>query len=155
MQNPLKLFANLAIKTRRDAVKKFHDQNLGAQSAPDRAEFKADIATANHQQPLGHRLQIQRTGGRNNPFLIDCNARQIHHLRAGGDDNVLCFKGANLTIARFHLHPAGRGDHRVANDGFGLVLLEEKFDALGQLADHFGLVRHHGGQIEDDIGFDA
>ena len=35
------------------------------------------------------------------------------------------------------------------------VLLEQEFDALGEFAHHLVLLRHHGGQIEFDLGLDA
>ncbi len=36
-----------------------------------------------------------------------------------------------------------------------LAFFEQEFHALGQLADHLGLLRHHLGQIEIDLGLDA
>ena len=44
---------------------------------------------------------------------------------------------------------------RLADNGLALGLLEQEFDALGELAHHLGLLRHHGGQIEFDLGLDA
>ncbi len=38
-----------------------------------------------------------------------------------------------------------------ADNAFDLVLAEEEFDALGELAHHLVLLRHHGGQIELDL----
>ena len=58
-------------------------------------------------------------------------------------------------VGGFDLDLAGSRDPRLADDRLGLVLLEQKLDALGEFAHHLVLVRHHGGKIERHLRLDA
>ena len=71
---------------------------------------------------------------------------------------MMCLGGerARRAVGAVSLRPCpGAVMRRFADDGFDLVLLEQEFDALGEFAHHLGLLRHHGGQIEFDLGLDA
>ncbi len=63
------------------------------------------------------------------------------------DDDVLRLQLAHAVL-RLDAHFAGRGDLPLADDADDLVLLEQELDALGQLADHLVLVRHHRCEID-------
>src|SRR5665213_2942768 len=69
--------------------------------------------------------------------------------------DVFGFERAGAAILELHLDLAGTRNMRFADNGFGFGLLEQKLDALGEFAHHFGLVAHHAGQIEFDRRFDA
>ena len=56
---------------------------------------------------------------------------------------------------RLHLDLAGRGDARLADDGFGLVLLEQEFDARVSSPTTLSLCAIMRGQIEADLRLDA
>ncbi len=43
-----------------DVVQELDDGDLRAQALPDRAHLQADVAAADHDQLLGHRLQRDR-----------------------------------------------------------------------------------------------
>ena len=62
---------------------------LGAQARPDRAELKANHAAADHDHGLRHRRQDQRTGRGDDALLVDVEALQPGHVRAGRDDDML------------------------------------------------------------------
>ena len=62
---------------------------------------------------------------------------------------------AGLAVGKSDSDLSRRRDAAGTDNAFDLVLLEQEFDALGELAHHLGLLCHHGGQIEFDLGFDA
>ncbi len=154
-QDALELLAHFAVEARRDAIEEFDHGHIAAEPAPHRAEFEADHAGADHEQALRHGFERQDAGGGDDALLVDGHARQRCHVRAGGDDDVFGTQFARRAVLARHHHLAGGGDPPFADNGFGLVLLEQEFDALGQLADRLGLVRHHAVEIELDLRLDA
>ena len=154
-EDALELLAHLAVETRRDAVEEFDDRDFAAEPAPHRTELKTDIAAADHEQAPGHRLQRERAGRRDDLLFVDRHAGNHGDFGSRGDDDVLGVEGADAAVLALHFDLAGRGDARFADNRFGLVLLEQEFDALGQFADDLVLVCHHGREIETDLRLDA
>jgi len=113
-----------------------------------------DVARANDQHSFRHVFQRKRTSGRDDALFIDGDARQRRHIRPGGDDDVLRLQSTRAAVLQLNFDLARRADPCLADNGFALVLLEQEFDTLGELAHHFRLVRHHRGQIEFGRGFD-
>ena len=71
------------------AVEEFDDGDLGAETVPDAAEFKADIAAADDDEVAGHVIEFEPAGRGDDLLLVDLDARQRNALAAGGDDDVL------------------------------------------------------------------
>ena len=87
-QHALERLGDLAVHAGHDAVEELDHRHLGAQPAPDAAQFQADDAAADHHQVLGHLVQLQRAGRGHDALLVDLDARQRRALAAGGDDDV-------------------------------------------------------------------
>ena len=153
-QHALKGFRHFHVHAGRDAVQKFNHRDVRAQALPDRTQFQPDHAGAHHQQLLWHFAQRKRAGGRYDLLFINGDAGQWRHIRTRGDDDVFGRQAASLAAA-LHFDFSGRGDAAFAHNGFALGFLEQEFHALGELAHHLVLGRHHGGQVEADLCLDA
>ena len=57
LENAAELSADLVVHPRQDAVEEFHDDDFRAEPPPDRADFEADHAGADHKQPLRYALE--------------------------------------------------------------------------------------------------
>ena len=113
-------FADLAVEARRDAVEEFDHRHLAAQPPPHRAQFEPDIAAADHQQALGHFVSasapVEET---------ICFSSMVTPGSAATSEPVammMCFgvEGAERAVLALDLDLAGRGDARLADNGFGL-----------------------------------
>ena len=118
---------------------------LRAEPPPHRAELEPDHAAADHDHALGHLRQLERAGGIDDPLLVDLDAGQRSHRRAGGDDDVLRAHGAVADLDR-----VGALEARAALQPFDLVLLEQELDALGQALHRFLALAVHRVEVELD-----
>src|SRR2546423_2799261 len=119
------------------------------------SEPQPDDARPDHQQPLRHLGEHQRAGRGHDRVLVDVDAREPGHVRAGGDDDALGLQPLLVAVAERHTHPAGAEDGRAAVNGIDLVLLEQEGDAVDIAFDALVLERQHLGQIELRGGLDA
>ena len=144
----LELAADLAVQSGQDAVEELDHDDLGAQAAPHRAEFEPDHAGPDHQEPLRHLVQHERTGRGDDTLFVDLDAAQARDIRAGGDHDRLAFDRLAGAVGGFHLDLAGSGDATETREGLDLVLLEQEGNTLDVAVDAFVLEFHHGGEIE-------
>ena len=80
---------DVLVGPRDDLVHQLDDGHLGPELVVDRGHLQPDDPAADHQQPLGHAAQFQRTGGIDHPRVVVRDERHGHHLGAGGDDRLL------------------------------------------------------------------
>ena len=92
--------ADVAVHAGQDLVEELDAGDLGAEPPPDRAKLQPDHAAADHDHMLGHLGQLERAGGVDDHLLVDLDARQRGHRRAGGDDDVLGGDGAVADLDR-------------------------------------------------------
>ena len=154
-EDALKRFGDFQVDSRRDAVEEFDHRHIAAQTFPDRTQFQSDHARADDQKPLGHLFQRDGTGGGNDLLFVDGHTRQRRDVGAGGDDDVLGGEAAQRAVLALYFHLTRSGDAGFADNRFGFVLAKKKLDALGELAHHLVLLRHHRRQIEFDLRLDA
>ena len=145
-EDALKLLRQFAVETRRDAIEHFNHGHIRAETPPDRAELKADIAGADDEQALGHFRQRQRAGGGNDARLVDVDAGNAGDLRAGGDDDLLGLDNVLFAVDEGDLDLAWAEDTSRAVEMIDLVLLEQEIDALDIALDGFVLETQHGGR---------
>src|SRR5262249_45960095 len=148
LKHALHLPADFAIHSQQDAVEDLDHDHLGAETAPHRAELEPDHASADDEQPLRHLLENQSAGRGHDAPLVDIDAGQACHVRAGGDDDRLAFDGLAPAVSGLHLDLAGCNDAAGAVKGVDLVLLEQEGDALDIAVNALVLEFHHGGKIE-------
>ena len=147
-QDALQAACHIRVGAGQDAVEELHHQHLAAEPPPHRAQLQPDHARADHQQPLGHLGQRQRAGGGHDRLLVDVDAGQLGHVRAGGDDDALGLQPLLVAVVERHAHPAGAEDGGGAVHGVDLVLLEQVGDAVDVAFDALVLERQHLRQIE-------
>ena len=147
-EQALELATDLAVQSGQDAVEELDHDHLGAETTPHRSELEPDHAGADDKKPRRHFVQDQRTGRGHDALLVDLDAAQPRHVRAGGDDDGLAFNRLAGAVGRFHLDLAGRGDAADSREGVDLVFLEQEGDAFDVAVDALVLELHHGGQIE-------
>src|ERR1043166_5959737 len=95
-QDALEMLGNLAVQPRGDAVEEFHHRHLAAEPAPHAAQLEPDIAGAHHQHSLGHALERQRPGGRDDALLVSstgamtmCLASSVRRLPSAAFTSTL------------------------------------------------------------------
>ncbi|KIR13072.1 hypothetical protein PFLU4_58270 [Pseudomonas fluorescens] len=154
-QGSLQGLAGLAIYPRADAIEVFDHGHLGTQAPPDRTQFEADDAGADHHQMSGHLTQGQGAGGVEDTLVIDGHAWQGRGFRAGGDDDVLGAEFGLGAIVACNGHLARPVDVAPAFDPVDLVLAKQKLDALGQAGHAFVLLLHHLRKVEGGADFNA
>lgn len=144
-------FRDFAIHRRQDAVDEFDDCDLRAEALPDRAEFEADDAAADHHHCFGNGRQGESTGRCHDALFIDCDAGERHAFGAGGDEDV--FGGVALRArSAFDGDFADGGDFAPALKPVYFVFAEEIFDAR-RVGFYDGIfVAHHCRQVEADAG---
>ena len=152
-ENALELLGDLAIHARQDAVEIFDHRDLGAEAAPDRAEFEADDAGADDDQFLRRRGKRERAGGGNNHLLVDIDARQARDIRAGRDYDMFG-RMRDLAVRALDRDFAGRGDPRLALKPVNLVLLQQEGDAGDIGGNRVVLVLHHRAHVERGLADD-
>ncbi len=60
VQPPLQRFHQVTISTRQQSVCQLNDTHLRSELRVDCPQFQANVSTTDHQQRLGHLLQLQR-----------------------------------------------------------------------------------------------
>jgi len=133
------------------SLEEFDHGDLGPQTTPDRAQLQSDDTGADDHQMLRHRGQFESAGRGDDGLLVDLDAWQRGHFRAGGDDDGLGGQSTLLAALVGDFHLSGSGDLAGTDHIGDLVLLEEELDTLGVVRDNLGLAGHHGGQIQFDL----
>ena len=132
----LELAADLAVHAGQDAVEELDHGHLGAEPTPHRAELEPDHAAADDEEALRHLVQNASAPVEDTMrLLVDLDAAQPGHVRAGGDDDCLAFDGLAVAVGGLHLDLAGPGDAADAREGVDLVLLEQEGDAVDVAVD--------------------
>ena len=88
-QDALELLGDFAVHAGQDAVEIFDHDHLGAEPAPDRAEFEPDHARADDDEALRHASSSSAPVEDTTTFSSIVDARQRRDVRAGRDDDVL------------------------------------------------------------------
>src|SRR5262249_61986579 len=109
---------------------------------------KPDRACAENEQPPGSFVEDQRASRGHDALLVDVDAGQTRHVRAGGNDDRLTLDCLSLAVGGLHLDPSGCGDAPSPVKGVDLVLLEQEGHAFDIAFDARVLELHHGGKIE-------
>ena len=91
-------FDQVAVRALHQAVHHFHHIQACAQSAVNRAHFKANDATADDQHFFWHAFKLQRTRRINDAWIFR-DERQFGHAAARGNDGI--FKRHGFFAARF------------------------------------------------------
>ena len=148
-ERALEELGDLVVHAWRDAVEELDHRHVGAETAPHRAQFEADDAGADHDEALRHLAEFQRASRGDDLLLVDRHARQRHHFRARGDQDVL--RGQRI-LHRAIFTDDRDGARRLDTTGPGvrgdLVLLEQEGDALGRGLDDLALALHELREIE-------
>jgi hypothetical protein len=128
----------------------FEDGDFGAEALPDRAQFEADDAGADHAEALRRGVEGQRAGVVADDLVVDRNARQVARLGAGGDDDVGGFDDLAIDVDAPAVVLATADELAVAGQQRDLVLLEQALDAAGELGDDVVLALDHGRHVDLD-----
>ena len=144
-EQPVHLGRDLAVHAGQDAVEELDHGDLGAEPAPDRAHFEADVASADHRHACRHLRQRERAGGGDDALLVHLDSRKRRGDAAGRDHHRASRDGAR--VRPFDLDRAGACQARMTLEVGHVVLGQQPGDALGEIAHHLVLVRHHGGEV--------
>ena len=146
-EHALEGLADLAIHARDQVVEIFDDGNLGSEPAPYGSQFETDIAAADDDEPVGDRLELERTGGGHDALFVDGHAGKRDALASRGDDDVLggVRGSADADAARL-------GQFTVALEPGDAVLLEQELDSLDVGADDVAFALLHPGEIQGHAG---
>ena len=136
----------LDVVGRQDALLGLDDRHLGAELGEGRAELQADIARADHHQPLRHHRQSERLG-RGNHLAAERQGGERRWHRAGRQHDML---GADHLRAGVGVDLAGLAvDHLgMALHDLDVVALQQGADAAGQAADDAVLPFDRAGEID-------
>ena len=79
----------VGVRARHQLVHEFDHGDFGAERAIDRRHFQADDAATDDEQRLRDVLEFERVGRIHHAAVVPGEGRQLHRLRAGGDDALL------------------------------------------------------------------
>jgi methionine-S-sulfoxide reductase len=145
-----RLLGDLLVDAGEDPVEVLEHRDLGAQPAPDAAEFEADHARAHDDQVFGHLVPGERLGARADPVAVDLDALQRRHDAAGRQHDVLRGQRAGSPSSPSTATSPCRHQTAGALDPLDLVLLEQVRDAVGVRLHHRVLAALHRGEVELD-----
>ncbi len=146
---------DLVIHAGQNPRQKLDHLDLGAKPRPDRAELEPDIAGADNDQLLRHFRKRQRTGGADDPGLVDLDPGKARCVASCCDQDPLGLVASGIRTVG-HRHLAGTVDTGGALQARHLVLLEKEIDACCQAVDDLVLAPHHLRQVELDAAkFDS
>merc|ERR1719201_208918 len=154
LQDALELLGHVEVNADTANVAEVLDGgDLGAEAAPDGAQLRANHASANEGEALGHLLQGQGARGRHNLLLVNLNgaAGKGRDLRADSHENVLGLDGLLAALNQVALNLRGARQLAAGLDVVDAVLLKEVLDAAGELVDGLVLLLQHLGEVELDV----
>ena len=92
---------DVAVERRQAFLQELHHRHLRAEAAEGRCKLHSDDACSDDAQPLGHLLDIEQLGRRDDIRLVDAWYGNHLRTRTRGDDDVLCF----ILLAVAHHRP--------------------------------------------------
>ena len=119
----------------KDGGQRLDDRHLGAELGVEGADLDADVAAADHDEPLGHGREVQRAGRVDDPLAVELEPRNLDRPRAGGDDDRAGLDRRRCRSLPVELDGVAGDDARVARAVVAAVGLEQRLHAAGQLAD--------------------
>src|SRR6185437_14824529 len=128
---------------RHQVRQRLDDGDLGAEGLPDRGEFAADDAAAEHDDRARDAIELERVVAADDPVAVDIQAGQRLGYRTGCQHDVAA--GVGLAV---HSHLIGRAQHALAGHEGDLAGLHNALQALVQLADHAVLVAVDPGHVD-------
>ena len=149
-QHAFERLGDFPIHAAKDFRQVFDDGDLGAEAAPDGAQFQADNAAADNDHGFWYPGKGQRAGGRNNRLLVDIDfdARHAGNIGAGGDNDVFSLDRPGFSVFAGDRNLAGLDDPAGTVECGDLVLFHQEGDAIDIGFHHRILVRHHRLEIE-------
>ena len=93
-----------------------HDRHLAAEAAEHLAELQADVAAAQHEQVLRHRVQLHDRGRVQRRHAVEPRQRRRGGPRAGVDEDQLGGQSARRAVVQPHLERLRAGEARLAAD---------------------------------------
>lgn len=113
--------------------------------------LKTNDATTNDDHPLGHFLECNCAGARDDLLLVDLEAGERRRLATSSDDDVLTPDLGFTAVQKIDLDRVLILEGSGALDVVDLVFLEQKLHTLRQTGDGLVLGLHHLRQVELDI----
>jgi len=147
-EHALQSRAELAVHARDDMVEHLDDGHCGAEPLPHRAELEPDITAADDDEPARDAAERQGAGRRDNPLLVDFDARQRSAFRAGRDDDRGRLDILPSTVRAGDDNPPRPRNLPPALEPIDLVLAEQKLDASGQGRHDLVFAAHHRREVE-------
>ena len=80
---------DLGIVAGQDRGQRLDDGDLRAQLGVERADLDADVAAADHDEPLGDGVERERAGRIDDAVAVELEARDLDRARAGRDHDVV------------------------------------------------------------------
>src|SRR6266849_9749580 len=122
-----------AVDARKKAVGHLRERDRAAQRGVDLPEREADVAAADHEEPLGHVGQRERRGRVDDAIARECEAGQAGWRRARGDDGVL--EAHFLRLVAFDTQLARALEDRAAADHLDAFRLRDRREPAREAAD--------------------
>src|SRR5437016_5308241 len=97
-QQALEQIRKFKIEADRDPRKEFKHRYFGAEAIPNRTEFEADRARADHEQFLRRFRKAKRFSAADDCFAVKLRERQLNWSAAGRNHDVLCFELLRLVV---------------------------------------------------------
>mmetsp|Transcript_20960 Transcript_20960/g.53082 ORF Transcript_20960/g.53082 Transcript_20960/m.53082 type:complete len:437 (+) Transcript_20960:337-1647(+) len=152
----LELLGDGLVGTGGDLGQELDHGHLGAETSPHGAELEADHTAADHHHLFGHLGERQCAGAAHDALLVDLDAGQRHHIRTGGDQDVLRGDLLFSAIGQCDAHLLGARDATRTLHVVHLVLGEQVLNTTGETMYNLLLGVHHLGNIHfDTTHFDA
>ena len=123
-----------------------------AQARPDRTQFQADDASADHTQALGHCLEFKGAGGIHDHVLVDRSRWNVDRTRTWSQDHVFGFDHFDRAVRLGDFDLLAGQQLAVALDRSDAIGLEQGGDTAGQAFDDVGLAADHGRYVHAHAG---
>ena len=135
------------VSSQQERVQGFEHSDLGTQAGPDRTQFQADHASADHAQTLGNCLEFQGAGRINDDFLVNRCWWNVDRTRTWSQDHVFGFDDFDRTVRLGDFNFLAGQQLAVALQGSYAVGLEQGGNAGGQAFDDVGFTANHRGYV--------
>jgi hypothetical protein len=147
-EHALQRGTEFSVHIRDDMVEDFDYGHLGSEPLPHRAELEPDIAASDNDQPARHLVERQRASRRDDPLLVDFDARQRSAFRAGRDDDRGGLDILRGTVRAGEHDPSRGRNPPLALEPIDLVLAEQKLDPSCQGRHDLVFATHHRREVE-------